>query len=33
MGKQSDVVLPPREHVPRESRDDIVAWTKGREAR
>lgn len=33
MGKNSDVVLPPREHVPREQRADIVAWTKGREAR
>ena len=33
MGKKSDVVLPNREHTPRESREDIVAWTKGREAR
>jgi hypothetical protein len=33
MGKNSDVVLPPREHVPREQREDIVAWIKGREAR
>ena len=33
MGKRSEVVLPPREHTPREERKDIVAWTKGREAR
>ncbi|EKU22702.1 hypothetical protein NSK_003884 [Nannochloropsis salina CCMP1776] len=33
MGKKSDVVLPAREYAPLEARTDIVAWTKGREAR
>jgi len=33
MGKRSEVVLPRHEHVPREKRDDVVAWVNAREAR
>jgi hypothetical protein len=34
MGKKSEVVFPSgREHVPRENRDDIIAWVNAREVR